>query len=41
MSDDPDLPKANHALRALRQARLSRNEVAAIMLADLVLFVVR
>jgi hypothetical protein len=36
MSDDPDLPKANHALQVLRQARLSRNEAAAIMLADLV-----
>jgi hypothetical protein len=31
MSDDPDLPKANHALQVLRQARLSRNEAAAIM----------
>jgi hypothetical protein len=36
MSDDPDFPKANHALQALRQARLSRNEAAAIMLGDLV-----
>lgn len=36
MSDDPDFPKANHALRVLRQARLSRSEAAAIMLADLV-----
>ena len=36
MSDDPDFPKANHALQVLRQARLSRNEAAAIMLADLV-----
>jgi hypothetical protein len=36
MSDDPDFPKANHALQVLRQARLSRNEVAATMLADLV-----
>jgi hypothetical protein len=36
MSDDPDLPKANHALQVLRQARLSRNEAAAIMVADLV-----
>ena len=34
MSDDPDFPKANHALQVLRQARLSRNEAAAIMLAD-------
>jgi hypothetical protein len=36
MSDDPDFPTANHALQVLRQARLSRNEAAAIMLADLV-----
>lgn len=36
MSDDPDFPKANHALQVLRQARLSRSEAAAIMLADLV-----
>ena len=36
MSDDPDLPKANHALLVLRQARLSRNEAAAIMIADLI-----
>jgi hypothetical protein len=36
MSDDPDFPKANHALQVLRQARLSRNEAAAIMIADLV-----
>jgi hypothetical protein len=36
MSGDPDFPKANHALRVLRQARLSRNEAAATMLADLV-----
>ena len=36
MSDDPDFPKANHALLLLRQARLSRNEAAAIMLGDLV-----
>src|ERR1700675_4242327 len=36
MSDDPDFPKANHALQELRQPRLSRNEAAAIMLADLV-----
>ena len=35
MSDDPDFPKANHALQVLRQARLSRNEAAAIMLGDL------
>jgi hypothetical protein len=36
MSDDPDFPKANHALQVLRQARLSRNEAAATMLADLI-----
>jgi hypothetical protein len=36
MSDDPDFPKANHALQVLRRARLSRNEAAAIMLGDLV-----
>jgi hypothetical protein len=36
MSDDPDFPKANRALRVLRQARLSRHETAAIMLGDLV-----
>jgi hypothetical protein len=36
MSDDPDFPKANHALQVLRQARLSRNEAAAIMVGDLV-----
>ena len=36
MSEDPDFPKANHALRVLRQARLSRNETAAIMVGDLV-----
>jgi hypothetical protein len=36
MSDDPDFPKVNHALQVLRQARFSRNEAAAIMLADLV-----
>jgi hypothetical protein len=36
MSDDPDFPTANHALQVLRQARLSRNEAAATMLADLV-----
>jgi hypothetical protein len=35
MSDDPDFPKANHALQVLRQARLSRNDAAAIMVADL------
>ena len=35
MSDDPDFPKANHALQVLRQARLSRNEVAALKLWDL------
>jgi hypothetical protein len=36
MSDDPDFPKANHALQVLRQARLSRNVAATTMLADLV-----
>jgi hypothetical protein len=36
MSDDPDLSKANHALLVIRQARLSRNEAAAIMIADLI-----
>jgi hypothetical protein len=36
MSDDPDFPKANHAPQVLRQARLSRNEAAAIMVGDLV-----
>jgi hypothetical protein len=36
MSDDPDLPKATHALQVLRQARLSRNETAAKMVEDLV-----
>jgi hypothetical protein len=36
MSDDPDFPKANHALQVLRQARLSRNDAAAIMLGDLI-----
>jgi hypothetical protein len=36
MSDDPDFPKANHALQVLRQARLSRNKDAAIMLGDLI-----
>src|ERR1700686_5221787 len=36
MSDDPDFPKANHALQVLRPARLSRSEAAAIMLGDLV-----
>jgi hypothetical protein len=36
MSDDPDLPKANHALLVIRQARLSRNEAAARMIADLI-----
>jgi hypothetical protein len=33
---DVDLPKAEHALSVLRQARLSRNETAATMIADLV-----
>jgi hypothetical protein len=32
----PGFQKANHALQVLRQARLSRNEAAAIMLGDLV-----
>ena len=36
MSDDPDFPKTNHALQVLRQARLSRNETAAIMVEELV-----
>jgi hypothetical protein len=36
MSDDPDFPTANHALQVVRQARLSRNKAAAIMLGDLV-----
>jgi len=36
VSDDPDFPKASHALQVLRQARLSRNEAAAIMLGDLI-----
>src|SRR3984893_15235835 len=36
MSGDPDYPKANHARQVLRQARLSRNEAAAIMVGDLV-----
>ena len=36
MSDDPDFPKANRALQVLRQARLLRNETAAIMVGDLV-----
>jgi hypothetical protein len=36
MSDDPDFPKANQALQVLRQARLSRNKAAAIILGDLV-----
>jgi hypothetical protein len=35
MSDDPDFPKANHALQILRQARLSRTAAAAIMVEDL------
>ena len=34
MSEDPDLPKASYALQVLRQARLSRNETAAIMVGD-------
>jgi hypothetical protein len=36
MSDDPDLSKVNHALLVIRQARLSRNKDAAIMIADLI-----
>jgi hypothetical protein len=36
MSGDPDLPMANHALQVLRQARMSRNEVAALKIWDLV-----
>jgi hypothetical protein len=36
MSDDPDLPKADHALLVIRQARLLRNEAAAMMIADLI-----
>jgi hypothetical protein len=36
MSDDPDFPKANHVLQVLRQARLSRNKDAAIMLGELI-----
>jgi hypothetical protein len=36
MSNDPDLPKVDHALRVLRQARLSRNEAAAMMIGDLI-----
>ena len=36
MSDHPDLPKANHALQVLRQARSSRNEAAAVMIGDLI-----
>ncbi len=35
MSDDPDFPKANHALQVLRQAHLSRNEAAAIIASTL------
>jgi hypothetical protein len=35
MSDDLDLPKANYALQVLRQARLSRNDAAAIMVEHL------
>jgi hypothetical protein len=33
---DVDLPKAEHVLSVLRQARLSRNQTAAGMVADLV-----
>ena len=33
---DVDLPKAEHVLSVLRQARLSRNATAAIMIAELV-----
>jgi hypothetical protein len=35
MSDDPDFPKADHALQVLRQARLSRTAAAAIMVEGL------
>jgi hypothetical protein len=34
--DDPDLPKANHALLIIRQARLLRNQSAAVMIANLI-----
>ncbi len=33
---DVDLPKAEHVLSVLRRARLSRNETAATMIAELV-----
>jgi hypothetical protein len=33
---DVDLPKVEHALSVLRRARLSRNETAATMIAELV-----
>jgi Tfp pilus assembly protein PilX len=33
---DVALPKAEHALSVLKQARLSRNEIAATMIAELV-----
>jgi hypothetical protein len=36
MSDDPDFQRASSALDVLRQARLSRNKAAAIMVGDLV-----
>jgi hypothetical protein len=35
MSDDPDFLTANHALQVLRQARFSRNEMAARMVEHL------
>jgi hypothetical protein len=35
MSDDPDFQKANYALQVLRQARFSRNEMAARMVRHL------
>jgi hypothetical protein len=35
MSDDPDFQKANYTLQVLRQARLSRNEIAAKMVEHL------
>ena len=35
MRDDPDFPKANHVLQVLRQARFSRNEMAARMVEHL------
>ena len=35
MSDDPDFQKTNYALQVLRQARFSRNEMAARMVEHL------